>query len=158
MKEIQLTQGQTTIVDDADFEFLSQFKWSAIKLSKKHTWYAVTNVKTDTGRRSTRMHQMLLGKMPGMVIDHIDGDGLNNTRENLRHCTQANNIRNSRPHSSKTSRFKGVSRRGTKWVAQIQVNKRKINLGEFEQEADAAQVYNFAATEHFGVYARLNEG
>lgn len=159
MKEIKLTQGQVAFVDDEDYERLSQYKWSAIKASPKHPWYAVTNMHTEKGRRSVRMHRVLLGAKSGDVIDHIDGNGLNNTRANLRFCSQSENVRNARKHNASVSKYKGVTPapQNGRWRAQIQFGGKKIPLGTHASEEMAAFVYNCAALQYFVPYARLNE-
>jgi hypothetical protein len=102
------------------------------------------------------MHTLL---MPGAAqIDHRDGDGLNNRRENLRPATRTQNNANQRKYRG-TSRYKGVSWdvSSRRWRARIHCDHRETSLGQFTSEADAARAYNAAALEHFGEYARLNE-
>lgn len=159
MKEIKLTQGRVALVDDEDFELVNSRPWFATKRSEKHCWYAIANFYTDKGRRSKAMHWFIMNPPPGFVVDHIDGNGLNNQRSNLRICPQARNVMNACKHRASVSRFKGVTpdrKRQGWWRAQIQVDKKKLHLGYCPTEEDAATLYNFAAYEHFGEFARMN--
>lgn len=156
MKTIPLTQGFSAIIDDEDFELVSKHKWHVHHSGKNH--YAVANVTLPDGRRTTiQMHALILGN-PGSITDHKDGDGLKNTRSNLRPCTHQQNIFNQgvQAHVSKTSRYKGVHLFEKKWLARIMINKKMNHLGSFENESDAARAYDRAAKELFGEFARLN--
>jgi len=101
------------------------------------------------------MHQLLMAPPPGMVVDHIDGNGLNNRRANLRICTPQQNRRNTRPRH-KTSAFLGVSRRGDKYAARIKHHGREFHLGLFKDEIEAAKARDRKAKELFGQFAWLN--
>lgn len=147
MATIALTKGHVVTVDDDDYDKLSQFKWCAHR--GRHTWYAVRGVATGIGkqRRLAFMHRTILGTPYGLYTDHIDGDGLNNQRSNLRIVSTAENARNqTRKRSGASSRFRGVSwDSGTlRWRAAIQVNGRMVSLGRFESENEAALAYNAA--------------
>jgi hypothetical protein len=144
MKEIQLTQGQVTLVDDEDWEFLHLAKWYA----KRHgrTFYAVRNTPhPGGGQRQEMMHRLVLAwKLgrdiaDGMTPDHDDGDGLNNTRDNLFEVTQRGQCENK--HVTKTSQFVGVSwdKINKKWVAKIWVDGKSFYLGRYEIELEAAR-------------------
>ncbi len=156
---IPLTQGQFAIVDAGDFDWLSQWKWHADWNPRKKQWSARTNVTEADGRqRGIRMHRMIMGDAVRMV-DHIDGNTLNNCRSNLRACTPITNGRNRSKVAPSSSRFKGVSwnRRQGYWGAYIRIDKQLKYLGCFSKEVDAARAYNDAATRHFGPFARLND-
>lgn len=161
MRRIKLTQGQFALIDDIDFERISQYKWHAVKASNKHSWYANTNIwiKKDGKkiRYSLRMHRFLLNTPKGKVVDHINGNGLDNRRENIRICDQKNNVCNAIAHRNSISKYRGVSLQSGKWKVQIQINKKKIHLGYFDSEEEAAQVYNKAAKKYHGEFARLNK-
>ena len=103
------------------------------------------------------MHSQIMNALEGMVVDHIDGNGTNNRRTNLRLCTRAQNLYNSRPRASR-SQYKGVrfDKRTGKWIAEITHRGRKHYLGAFDNEIEAAQAYDRKAGELFGPYARLN--
>jgi hypothetical protein len=105
------------------------------------------------------LHQLALGGSKGGHIDHKDGNRLNCRRENLRHCTTAQNIRNSRVSRANTSGFKGVHQRKStgRWQAYITVDRKRVHLGYFPTPREAALAYNQAAIERFGEFARLNE-
>jgi len=157
MKQIKLTQGKVALVDDEDFEWLNQWKWYAIR--DNLTFYAVrkspmVNRKT---RQLIRMHRIILNSQDEEIVDHKDHNGLNNLRNNIRNCTQSQNQQN-RIGRFCTSRFKGVSWRKDRkrWLVTIVVQKRKMYIGMFKSELDAAEAYNMAAKKHFGNFAYLN--
>lgn len=157
MKKIPLSQGQYAIIDDDDFKYLSQFKWYAAR--HKRTWYAVTCVKNKNGEyRARAMHRILLGlSNPKVFTDHIDHNGLNNQRTNLRTCSNKQNGHNRRPHTG--SRFKGVTfdqKRGD-FKSQIIVSGKYIYLGYFDNEIDGAKAYNEAAIKYYGKFANINQ-
>ena len=154
--EINLTQGKVALVNDEDYEEINRYKWYAVK--KPHSFYAVRMSPRIQGERDTVwMHRAILGIGGGLDVDHIDRDGLNNTRENLRVATRSQNRANliSKCGSSK---YKGVywRNRGNRWEAQIGFNGDRLFLGSFSDEADAALRYNEAAIQLFGEFARIN--
>jgi hypothetical protein len=137
------------MVDDADYEWLSQWKWYAL-CPKRGGIYA------NSGPHGL-MHRLIMSPPPGMEVDHVNGDGLDNRRGNLRICTKSGNQRNQRPQSRpQSSRFKGVHRNGRNWGAQIKVNGHKMHLGTTRIEEEAARLYDQAARQHFGEFARTN--
>ena len=157
MKEIPLTKGYVALVDDEDHADLSRYNWRAVV--RRNTVYALrTSFQRFGPRRSIKMHRQILGLSPGQKpdVDHIDGDGLNNTRKNLRPASLSQNGANQRPQRGKSSRFKGVRRKGGRWVAEIRIDKARRALGYFVSEEEAARAYDSAARAAFGVYARLN--
>ena len=161
MKQIPLTQGQFALVDDEDFEYLNQFKWSARK--SKNTYYALRNScgKNNKKRFIVFMHRVVL-ELNDLEIkgDHIDGNGLNNQRYNLRPSTNSENARNAKPSNNKSSKYKGVSLKkehsSKKWCARIKFNGKQIHIGYFECEIHAALAYDKKAKELFGEFAYLN--
>ena len=148
MKLITLNTTDKIMVDDKDFEFLNQFKWCVLHTGNLD--YAIRTI-----RPHYLMHRLLFPEF--VMIDHKDGDGLNNQRDNLRPCTRSQNQANRRPQSG-TSKYKGVSWEKTrkKWRAYICVNTQRIKLGDFLTEYEAALAYNKAAFRAFGEFARLN--
>jgi len=93
-KEIILTQGKVAIVDDDMYDYLNQFKWHAVKQSGK--FYARRHIKSSNPNIKILIHRDVMKPEKGFVIDHIDGNTLNNQKDNLRICTHAQNIRNSK--------------------------------------------------------------
>lgn len=154
MATIPLSRGLVAIVDDADHDAVSaQGSWYADP--SRGTFYARRNVWLD-GRRcvGVKMHRFLTG---WDLVDHINGDGLDNRRVNLRAATPRENARNRRVRSDSLSGFKGVRRlsSGT-WIARIEVGGRRVSLGSFDTAESAALAYDAAAVEHFGEFARVN--
>lgn len=149
---IALSRGLFAVVDACDFERLNRHKWCA--LSAGHTCYAVRS----ENRRTILMHREIMHPPKGMVVDHIDGNGLFNRQSNLRVCTQAQNGYNRAPSRRRTSRFKGLyyCRRKRKWIAEIIFNKHKTHIGTFADEVEAARARDRKAVELHGVYAFLN--
>lgn len=150
MKEIKLTQGKVALVDDGDFEYLNQWKWCAAKKPQKGNdlFYAVRSYRCLDGKcrqKQVKMHQELCGPLPhGIMPDHIDGDGLNNQRSNLRVVTRRQNGQNR--HQLKSSRYPGVSlhKLTRKWAAYIVVNGGMNHLGLFTTEESAFNAYQNA--------------
>lgn len=158
MKKIRLTKRKTAQVDDADFADLNQYSWRAIK--KERTWYAIRTC-TAT-KRTIRMHRQLMGVLDekSTEIDHIDGNGLNNQRSNLRPASRLQNSLNRARFCGSSSKYKGVFRRegpkGVRFTVAIAYNKKQKYLGTFTCEEEAARVYNKAAEQLHGEFAKLN--
>jgi len=166
MEEIKLRNGKVALVDDIDFEWLSQFKWlirydSKIKKPVGILRTAsIGNHSNNCRKKNYHLHREILRAWPWdrRVVDHINGNIFDNRKSNLRICTQAQNCYNSRS-SKGTSVYKGVcwNKRLKKWVAYIKKNRKQIYLGVFKKEVDAACAYNNAASELFGSFANLNK-
>jgi len=157
-KEIILTQGKVAIVDDEDFEYLNQWKWFANLKGKK--FYVGRNISMFNGKQTKIcMHRFIMNPEKGMVIDHLDGNSLNNQKNNLRICTQAENNRNRNFNINNTSGFKGVywHKISSKWMAYIRINKKRLYLGIYTDPIDAARSYNEAALKYHGEFANLNK-
>ena len=148
MKQIPLTQGKFALVDDEDYEKLSQSKWN-----ERGTR---TNVYART-QGGLSMHRLLMGSQ-GDEIDHIDGNGLNNQKSNLRVCTRAENSRNRKLGKTNKSGYKGVSWKteNKKWQVAIMKDAKQIHLGYFFCLIKAAKAYDKAAKKLFGEFAKLN--
>ncbi len=153
MKLISLSQGLFAQVDDDDFEMLSVYKWYAHKNYK--TYYAERMiVQSKTEKKSIFLHTEIMGKKG---VDHIDLNGLNNQRRNLRFVTMSQNANNRGPRINTSSQYKGVSWKtaNNKWQARIGNNPRYY-LGLFDSETEAAKAYDAKAKELFGEFANLN--
>lgn len=144
-RAIPLTQGKYAIVDAADYEWLSRWRWYFVQ------GYVGRGENVD-GR--FLMHREILNAPNDMDVDHKDGNGLNNTRANLRLATQSQNLCNRVAESG----YKGVGfqKRNGKWRARIKINRKEIYIGEFASAEDAARAYDVAALKHHGEFARLN--
>jgi hypothetical protein len=149
--------GMVALIDDDDYEMVSAYRWHPIKgRSNTNTFYAHAPVKIDGKFTSISMHKLISGYA---MTDHEDHNGLNNQRYNLRDVNTTQNSCNQRKMTTRktSSRFKGVSlARSGKWCAMIGIDYKRICLGTFADERDAAIAYNVAASEHFGEFACLN--
>jgi hypothetical protein len=159
MKIIPLTQGKVTQVSDQDYEYFNQWKWHTLKI--RNTFYAVRNDGSYPSQRKILLHREIINAPDRTQVDHINGDGLFNIRENLRTCTNTENQRNRGKHKNNVSGFKGVRPlRGNndKYEAYIYHEKKQIYLGKFISIDDAANAYDEAAKKYHGKFARLNFG
>ena len=160
MKQIPLTKGQFAIVDDADFEWLSQWKWKASWSECTHSYY-VNRTDHSSGQPVTiRMHRLILGLEAGdkRQGDHRNGNTLDNRRDNLRIATRAENKFNCAIYTNNSSGYKGVSwnKISSSWRAYIGAKGIVTHLGYFNNPVDAAKAYNAAALRLHGEFARLN--
>ncbi len=155
MEKIRLTQGKFAFVDDEDFEELNKHKWH-ISGAGRHIYAERHESKPIL--RHILMHRQIMNTPKGMDTDHIDGNGLNNQRGNLRVCTHAENLRNCRRGTSNTTGFKGVSfeKFTGKYRSIINVNGKIIRIGRFVDLEMAARAYDIAAKKYFGEFAVLN--
>lgn len=156
MRLIALTQGKFARVDDADFDWLNQWKWCAHKWARSGVWYAVRNLSISEsralGKKQIQMHQALLPEV--VRVDHRDHDGLNNQRNNLRSATHSQNMANARKRMNNPSPFKGVRFRADRGYWQARLGEK--HLGSFGTAKDAARAYNAAAEKQYGEFACLN--
>jgi hypothetical protein len=161
-RRIPLTQGKFAIVDPGDYERLAQYKWFAVRYERG--FYAVRAVKAKDGRgrqKNVRMHREILGVPEGKIIDHINHNGLDNRRANLRVATRRQNAWNKRKQRTRcSSKYKGVTwlKREGKWQARIVCKGRSMFIGYFADEKAAARAYDAKAGELFGEYAAMNFG
>jgi hypothetical protein len=152
-KEIKLTQGKTAIVDAEDFDFLNQFKWYY------HNGYARAKI----GGKQILMHRLLLQAGPNDILDHINGNGLDNRKENLRFANKTFNKANEKLRGDNKTGFKGVYMkkdspyRHKKWAAKIGFMGHQIHIGYFYNKEEAARAYNEMARKLFGEFALLNQ-
>ena len=156
MREIPLTQGKVALVSDEDFDELSKWKWYAARA--RNTFYARRKEWLGNDKeRDIYMHRQILGLDLASSVDHRDGDGLNNTRDNLRPASNRENLTNRSAQSNNTSGYKGVSwyaPRGT-WQMRVRSNG-KLKSGYYKTKEAAARAYDAAAREMHGEFARLN--
>ena len=153
--EIMLTQGKVAIIDEEDMALVGGRRWYAHK--RNGSFYTATMIyRADGTRTLLSMHQLFLPE--AKQIDHINRDGLDNRRINLRMCTPTQNQHNRGPMQGSSSKYKGVAwhkRRG-KWQAYIKIGDKIRHLGVFTDELAAARAYDIAARQHFGEFARPN--
>lgn len=150
MASVQLLSGDIATVDDADLEAVARFTWY------KNGKYAIANVRVCKGMwKQVSMHRMITGCEPGLQVDHIDGNGLNNSRSNLRFCTNKENGRNRLISKANKSGFKGVSlhKASNKWMASIKHEGKSRNLGYFPTPEQAHEAYKQAAIRLHGEFA-----
>lgn len=154
MRQIQLTQGQFAMVDDADYERVCAFKWHAHRKNKGRGFYAQTGYSAGGRQRSLLLHRFIMQAGRGEQVDHKNGNGLDCRRENLRFCTHSQNVHNTPAKKG----YKGVVwvRKSLLWAASIMVEGHRFYLGNFSSEEDAARAYDAAAVELCGEFARLN--
>ena len=160
MKKIPLTQGKFALIDDEDFEHLSQWKWSALLRRDSHgdCWYAIRFAKVNevADSKGILMHRVIAKAIKGTLVDHKNGNGLDNRRRNLRKVTTQQNAMNTKRTRKNTSGHVGVywnSKRQC-WNAHIAPNGKKIVLGEFSNVNDAISERKKAETKYFGEFAR----
>ncbi len=155
--KIELTHGHFAVIDDGDFKKVSVHRWHTYINEKKNTFYAATNTVIDGKRTTLRMHRVIMDAKTGQIVDHIDMDGLNNRKGNLRFVDRRGNSANRKSYRGSSSKYKGVSRfRGNRWKAQINTGGKVRYLGCFIKEEHAARAYDAIAAEEFGEFARLN--
>lgn len=154
MKIIALTgihgQGKYTLVDDRDYEFLSQWKWNLDKRG-----YVV---RTGTKNQHIYMHRYLLCTPQNYLCDHKDGNPLNNQKNNLRNCSENQNKQNKGIPKTNKSGYKGVhwSKAANNWVAQIRYKNKPVYIGTFNNARHAGLAYDLWAKDIYGQYARTN--
>lgn len=154
MQQIPLTQGHFALVDDDDYPLISQHKWTY-----DNTGYAVRKITIARGRyKKVLMHRILTNAQPGQIVDHADGNGLNNTRSNLRLCNGSQNNANRWAKRKTETPYKGVKRAKTpgRWEASIGHNYKVIYLGTFDTPEQAAAAYATKAQELFGGYTNTS--
>ena len=156
MKTISLTQGKMALIDDEDFDRVSAFKW----YYSRHGYAVRSAHRADGNPKRIYLHRFVVDAPDDMVVDHMDGNTLNDQRHNLRMCAQSENQRNQRRTKvGQSSKYKGVDWNASrkKWRARIVLDGKSIMLGRYDGEVEAARAYNAAALKYFGAFAALNE-
>ena len=153
MKLVKLTQNKEAFVDDEDYEYISKWKWYYKQ------GYACRNIPDNGKQKTVLMHTCIIHCPMYKDIDHINRNKLDNRKSNLRIATRSQNCANMKKDDNCKSIYKGVTWHSinNKWRARIGVNYKRIHLGLFENEIDAAKAYNDAAKKYFGKYALLNK-
>lgn len=158
VREIPLSKGYVALVDDEDYERLAAHKWHA-EVARTGIVYATRNGPRVGGKRTPiKMHRVVAATPPGMDTDHINRNGLDNRRSNLRVATRSQNCAHRRNKAGTASGRRGVTwvRKLRKWRAVIAVNGGKTDLGVFSNKSDAARAYDAAALRAFGEFAVTN--
>lgn len=162
MREIQLTHGKVALVDDEDYNWLNQYKWHATPITKDNrTSYARASIRISGELKHVRMHRLILGLIdPKIDTDHGDRNTLNNQRYNIKACTKSQNCCNkSKIRLGCTSVYKGVhrSKKYGFWIARVMdKNTKRLYIGSFKNEIDAAKAYDQKALVLHGEFASLN--
>lgn len=154
---VPLTRGYVAIIDAADVPLVDGSNWSSHITTS--TVYAQRSKKTGGKREFIRMHRLILEVPSGMVIDHINGNGLDNRRSNLRIATVSQNLQNQRRNSANTSGFKGVAwcNRTGRWQSKIKLMQTQYHLGRYDTPEEAHAVYCEAARRLYGDFANPGE-
>ncbi len=154
--KIPLTQGRFAKVDPEDYIWLSQFKWHC--KTNVNATYVVRTVTVAGRSRRIYMHRLIMNTPPHLVCDHINHNGLDDRKQNLRNCTVKQNNANARSARGASSKYKGVSwnKRRKKWFVYIKKDGRQFNLGGFDDEVEAARAYDATARKAHGEFAGLN--
>jgi len=156
MKKITANKGLSILVDDKDFDKVSDRHWCCFPA--RGTYYAMAQNRKSGVRTHVLMHRLILTAPRNLLIDHINGNGLDNRRENLRLCTNSQNCQNARMRKHNKSGYRGVhwNERDKGFYARIGVNGKRIWIGFFKAAEDAAKAYDKAAIKYHGDFARLN--
>jgi hypothetical protein len=156
-REISLPKGRVALVDDEDYERVAHRKWQTVPAPNGRR-YTLSILHGD----AISMHRLITGAARDQVVDHVNGDGLDNRRSNLRVCTQSQNLRNSGARGKSASPYKGVSAHKGRWRFFLFTGERRGNLrltvsrSGFKTPEDAARAYDAEILKRFGEYARLN--
>lgn len=150
MRQIKLTKGYYSIVDDEDYDFLSQWKWHSVNKGYARRY--------GLNKELIFIHNVLTNCPKHKRVDHINGNPCDNRKENLRIVTCSQNSMNKKGRKTGSSKFKGVcfAKKRNKWQASIRVKNKEKFLGYFKTEIEAAKAYDIAALEHYKQYAKIN--
>lgn len=156
-----LTRGKVALIDKEDSPLILQHKWQYSSSSAKRANTNQEYAKTTINGKAVKMHRLIINAPEGMDVDHINGNQLDNRKLNLRICSRIENLRNSKKYKRKTkcsSVYKGVSwhKKAGKWEAGLQFEGKRIWLGLFEDEIEAAKSYDSKAKELFKEFCKTN--
>ena len=152
---------QKVLVDEEDWDLVNQYKWHIWGRDSRNSLYALTKIpapETKRGKKDLPMHRLIMNAPKGMQVDHINHNGLDNRKQNLRICTPGQNRQNQGKTRSNTSGFKGVSyfKITGKWRAGINTENGTIGIGYYDTPEEAAMAYDANARHYHGEYACLN--
>jgi hypothetical protein len=155
MIELNLTKGYKTKVCECHYHIVKNYKWSA-SVTKSQV-KAIRGTTAGGKSKTYLMNREIMNALKGYVVDHIDGDSLNNQCYNLRVCTQQQNLMNIKIRKDNTSGHKGVHwyKQTNRWQAQISYLGKKIHLGFYKNKSDAISAYENKANELFGEFRRI---
>ena len=153
---VPLTKGLEAIIDAADVGLVDGFNWFAH--TQTHTSYARRQIYFGSKTHTVYMHRAILGLSDGVEGDHIDGNGLNNRRSNLREANRAQNNQNRRRHKNNSSGIKGVRfhEKSGRWLAKIHFNGKSLHLGSFLSEEEASSAYSRESDRLHAEFKRQN--
>jgi predicted nucleic acid-binding Zn-ribbon protein len=150
-KRIPISKGYFALVNEEDYQCLIQYNWSL------SNGYAITTIKDENKNKTISMHRMIMNDPKDKFIDHINGDKLDNRKENLRLATHQQNQMNRAKRKNSRSKFKGIKVKSTgSYEVRITYQGERIYIGTFKTEESGANAYNYYANEYFGEFARLN--
>lgn len=150
-----IIKNQTILIDDEDLDLVNQYSWCLSP--KRDTFYVITTLYNP--KRTVRLHRLLMGiEDPKLIVDHIDGNPLNNQKGNLRIVSNIENGGNAQARKGGSSKYKGVTfdKQYDKWRAGIVIDGKRRCLGRHQKEVDAALAYDAAARIYFGEYGTYN--
>lgn len=152
---VQLTQGKFAKIDIDDAAHIGRFNWY---FDARYLYANRPNHIHNRQPKTISMHRAIIKTKKGYQADHINGDGLDNRKSNLRNVTQAQNQHNRRKGKNCSSQYKGVcwDKNKKKWIAYIKFNSKRKHIGRFKLEANAAKAYDSLALKLFGEYACVN--
>jgi hypothetical protein len=152
MEEIKLTRGFVALVDDEDYEYINQWKWCVTECKGRR--YATRAYKENGKNHYLFLHRVIMQTPINLVVDHMDHNGLNCQKHNMRNCTRKQNLQNKLPQKNSSSKYLGVSY--SKEMKKFRADINDVFLGYFPDELDAAKAYDAKALETYGEYANLN--
>lgn len=153
---IPLTKGHFAIIDAEDYNFVMQWKWQSAQARPDANIYAKRTHRAIGGRKTIAMHRLIMNCPDDMQVDHIDGNGLNNSKSNLRICTRLQNNLNRKINKSNATGFKGIYKHGISYCGEIGYQGKQYQLGAYNNPELAAKVYDIHALKFNGEFANTN--